>query len=48
MIMDSAELGPESGCSGKAQKQLQIYPLVREGSKLKKPTIVRQKRKNWL
>jgi hypothetical protein len=34
MLMSSAGLGPESGCSGKVQKQLysklQTHPLVRE------------------
>jgi hypothetical protein len=36
MVMSSARLGPESDCSGKAQKQfyskLQTRPLIREGA----------------
>jgi hypothetical protein len=31
MVVSSAGLGAESDCSGKAQNQLGIHPLVREG-----------------
>jgi hypothetical protein len=46
MVMSSAGLRLESGWSGKAQKQLKNYPLVREGAPYQETSNYLTEKKN--